>query len=398
MPAAQDGRAGAGPRRAVPELLHPGMRAGVEVAAEGRTEVVGVAGRVGDQVIAPVIEDPAVRIGEAVGDVARELAGVRLVAVDRAVPVADRTVEGFHVGPVENAVAQIDRAAGLQAHRVRLVVRVRGIEPVQHPLLPVGLAVAVGVAHEPEVGRLHQQHAVLVKLEAGRAIQAVEEGRDLRRLAGLRVEVDDQQLVEVRGGRRGLRIGRPRGDPQAALGVEVHLHRIDQFGKVLLGGDQLDLAAGSQLEVLDRLLAGKVGHLLVAVRRDQVDLRQVVVLHHQVAALGDRPDPEVAVGGLDVALRQLLAEDLRVGHALVSDPRAAAEDVVLIDGPVAVMPLGVLVDHRLADLADPRLVERRRLPAENRAELHRRELAVAFLRQVDAIDGERRARLGVEVP
>ena len=73
--AGEDRRAGARARRAIPELFHRGMRAGVEVAAHGRAEVVVIAGGVGDQVISPIVENPAVRIGEAVRRVAHEFAG-----------------------------------------------------------------------------------------------------------------------------------------------------------------------------------------------------------------------------------------------------------------------------------------------------------------------------------
>ena len=49
----------------------------INMAAERRAEVGVVAGGVGDEVVAPVIEDAPVRIGEAVGDVASRTCSVR---------------------------------------------------------------------------------------------------------------------------------------------------------------------------------------------------------------------------------------------------------------------------------------------------------------------------------
>jgi hypothetical protein len=192
MAAAEDAGARAGPRGAVPKLLHAGVFAGVEVAAHGGAIVVGVAGGVGDQVVAPVVEHPAVRIGEAIGRVAHEFSGFRFVAVDRAVDVADRAVEGFHAAAVEDSVTQIDRAAGLQTKRVGGVVGIRRIDAMQYALAEIRLAVAIRVAEEPEVGCLHHQHAIAIELEPGRAIEAIGEGGDFRGFAGRGVEVDDQ--------------------------------------------------------------------------------------------------------------------------------------------------------------------------------------------------------------
>src|SRR5947209_676917 len=81
MPAAQDVRAGARTRRALPKLLHLRMRTAVEVPAEGRGEVVRVAGGIGEDVGAPIIKHAPVRVREAVGHVAVEARGARLEAI-----------------------------------------------------------------------------------------------------------------------------------------------------------------------------------------------------------------------------------------------------------------------------------------------------------------------------
>ncbi len=100
--AREDGGARAGPRRAIPELLHAlVLLRVVDVPAEGRGEEVLVAGGIGDDVGAPVVEHPAVGVGEAVGDIALEALAHRLIAVDRAVGVAHRTGRGLDLGAHE---------------------------------------------------------------------------------------------------------------------------------------------------------------------------------------------------------------------------------------------------------------------------------------------------------
>ena len=81
------------------------LRRIIEASTEGRSVVGVVSGGIGDQVIAPVIEDSPVRVGEAVGDVGFEAASGWLEAEDRRVVVAKRTVRRFDLGAMENAVA-----------------------------------------------------------------------------------------------------------------------------------------------------------------------------------------------------------------------------------------------------------------------------------------------------
>ena len=348
--AAEDRGARAGAGRAIPELRVLGMGAFVQMTGEARAEVVGVAGGVGDDVVAPVVEDAAVRVGEAVGHVAGQLVGLGFEAVDGTVGVAQHAVEGLDLGAVEHAVGEVDGASRFIADGVRLVVRVGGVHAGEQAFLPVGLAVAVGVADVPDVGRLDEDDAVLVELEAGRAVEAVEEGRGLEDLAGLRVEIQDDELVEDLGGRGGLGVGRPAGDPEAALGVEVHLHRVDQLGDDRLVGDELDLHAFGGGEVLELVDAAEVGDRFLAVRGNGDLGLEVVVLHFDRLALGGGPDALVVVGGLEVAVGEFGAEHRGVVDAFVFDAGALAEDVELVDRAVAVVPLGALFVHLGADL------------------------------------------------
>ena len=389
MAAAENGGAGAGARRAVPELVHAGMAATVEVAAEGRAEVVRISGGIGDEVVAPVVKHASVRIGEAVGHVAHEFSSVRLVAVNGTIGIAHGAEVGFHIGAVEHAIAEINGSAGLEAHRVRLVVRVRGIEAVEHALLRIGLAVAIGIAQEPQIRRLHDEHTVFVKLESGRAIEAIGKHRGLDRLAGFGIEIEYDQFIEDLGRGCGFRIVRPCGDPKTALGVEVHLHRIDQIGEGFFGGDELDLAARREFQVLDRFFRIHVGHGVLAIRRGEVHGREIVVFDNVGFPLCGGPDELIAVRGFDIALREFFAENGGIGDALISDARTTAENVVLVHGAVAVVPFCVFFDDGCADFFELIALRGGWLLAENGAVLHGGEGLVAVFIQMDAVDGQR---------
>ena len=259
------------------------------------------------------------------------------------------------------------------------MVGVGGIQTVQNPLFGVGLAIAIGIAEEYQIRRLHDQHSVLVKLEAGGTIQAIGKGGAFHRLAGFGIEIEDQEFVEYLGGRHRLGIRRPGRDPQSALGIEVHLHRIDQFGEVFLRGDQFNPATIRVLDQLDGFVGIDIRHRIFAVRRCEVHRRQVVVGNGEIKTFGKRPNQLVAVFGFDIALRHFLAENFCVGHALVGDAGSISIDVELVDGAIAMVPFGVFQQDRLADFHH-RLVSRGGwLFAENRLELHRGEQFVTFL-------------------
>src|SRR6185436_19151946 len=98
------------------------MRTAVEMAAECRAKVVRIAGRVGDEIVAPIIENAPVRIREAVRHVPLEFRRARLETVDRAVHIAHGSVERLDIRAMENAVAEIHSATRLVADRVCLVM------------------------------------------------------------------------------------------------------------------------------------------------------------------------------------------------------------------------------------------------------------------------------------
>ena len=217
------------------------MLARIQPATERRAEVIRVACRIRDDVVAPTVEDAPVRIGEAVADVDFELPRARLEAIDRRVAVAHRAGRRLHLRAMEDAVAQINCAAGIMANRVGRVMRIRAVHAHQHALLPIRLAIAIRVAQEPQVRRLHQQQPILVKLEARRAIQVIDERRHLVRLAVAIRVLEDQNLVTHLARRRAFGIIPPRADPQPALRVPHHLHRVDQIRELLLIREEVHL-------------------------------------------------------------------------------------------------------------------------------------------------------------
>ena len=405
--AGEDGRARGRTRRAFPKLLvgAPRLRVRkVELGAQrGRKEVL-VVRAVGDDVGAPVVEDFAVRIGEAIGDVALEPPGARLPAIDGAVHIAHRPPRGLDLRAVKDAVAQVDRAAGFQGHRVGLVMGIRGVEAVEHALHELAFAVAIRVARKPQLRRLHDDHAVFGKLKAGRAIEVVEESRALGRLA-VRAEVEDEELVAVFAPRRALGVILPRGHPKPALRVPGHLHRTHEFGELHLARHQLHFHASRHAHQPDRLLGADVAVAAVGIRPGLVgfdlrDRRRVRVVDLHVAALGQRPHALLAGLGHVIAHRHFREEhgavvDLPVA-GLVADGRASAVDVVLIDRAVVAVPHRVFHPHRVAQLREHG-VRGRRIGGEKRLVDHGRECLVARDGEVDAVMRERGLRALVEL-
>ena len=71
---------------------------------------------------------------------------------------------------MENAITEIHRSAGFITNGIGLVVGVRRIQSVKEPFFGIGFAIAIGVTGKPNVRRLDENNAVLVKLESSRAV------------------------------------------------------------------------------------------------------------------------------------------------------------------------------------------------------------------------------------
>ena len=143
------------------------------------------------------------------------------------------------VGRVEDAVEAVEPAVGSPGERVGQLVRVVAAEAGDDDLALVGLAVAVGVLQEENVGRVGDPHAAVADGDARGNVQSVGEDGELVDLAVAVGVFQDLDAVAARPGRV-PRIFEALGDPDPAPLVERHGDRIDDVG---LGRDQLDVKA-----------------------------------------------------------------------------------------------------------------------------------------------------------
>ena len=250
----------------------------IEPGGEDTAPVGHGTGAVDDDVVAPVVEGVAVGVGKRVARVETDLASPRLVAEDGPVGHASWRPPGrLRLRVVEGALLKIESACRIEGEAVGGVVGVGGVEAADDPLLDVAAVVAVGVFEIEHVRPLGHDHAFPPELKAGWVVEVI--GKSLHAIgAAVAVGVfEDQQLVVHRLVGTPVRIGRPDGHPQPARGVEGHLHRVDQLGKLRFVGHQLHPHARVGGHLADRLVAGEEGMLaaceltgLVGLHVDQV--------------------------------------------------------------------------------------------------------------------------------
>ena len=84
---------------------------------------------------------------------------------------------------------------------------------------------------EEQIGPLGDQHPVTPKLETGWIVQVVGKLGAFVRFAVVVGVFQDQQTIVHLGGWLPVRIGWPGGNPETPLGIERHLHRINQLRK-----------------------------------------------------------------------------------------------------------------------------------------------------------------------
>ena len=226
-------------------------------------------------------------------------------------------------------------------------MRIGRVHAVQNTLAPIGLAIAVGIAREPDVRRLYDDHAIFIELESGRAIQVVQEVCAFVGLAIAICVLEDKQAVTLLAERFAFRIIRPGGDPKAALRIKGHLNGLGEFGKFFFGREEVHLATFGHLHVLDRFLAAEEDVRTVGIWTRFIAFhfdgrREIVVFHHEIAALRHRPNPFVAIGSHHIAHFHFAQERVTVHHAVELEMRTATIDVVAIDGAIAFKELFVL--------------------------------------------------------
>ncbi len=153
---------------------------------------------------------------------------------------------------------EVDVPAGTAAKRVQNVVRVFGAESGEHDPALVGLAVAVGVFHEQQLGGVGDVRSVAGRKDAGRYQQAVGEDGRLVGLAISRRVFENDDLVVRDLARLELRIDAARRDPQPASRIPV---RVNRFRNVGIGREQVDLEPFSDLELLQLLHRIGIGNV-----------------------------------------------------------------------------------------------------------------------------------------
>src|ERR1051326_1014979 len=167
-------------------------------------------------------------IGKTIGGVGFKFAGARLEAIDSSVIIANWPSSGLDLGAVEDAIAEKNGSARFVADGIGGMMRIGRGHAHQYALHPIAFAVAVGVANEPEIGRLHQEDAVFVKLETGRRIEVINEMRAFVGLASAFGVLEQDQAVADFAVGRAFRVVVPNGDPETAFGVPRHLDRFDR--------------------------------------------------------------------------------------------------------------------------------------------------------------------------
>ena len=128
--------------------------------------------------------------------------------------------------PVEPAVRAENEVVGP-------VVGVGGVEAVQDNLADVRHVIAIGVLEEDEVRAGGDEHAPVPELEA----EGVLDAGELRGAIGAAVPVvvvEDEQGIAHRLERLPHRVGGPDGGPEAAAGIDLQLHRVDERREAVL--------------------------------------------------------------------------------------------------------------------------------------------------------------------
>ena len=155
------------------------MLAGIiDVAGKGCGEIIGAAGGVGDEVLAPAIPDMAPRIGEAIGDVDVEFLRLGLITENAAFSSRLRAIRRLDLGVMEVPFIEVQVAARAPAEIVNRVMGVGTIESRENDLLEVGFACTLGILEEDDVRLLTDVGTAVAERDARRQMEAIgEDGR-----------------------------------------------------------------------------------------------------------------------------------------------------------------------------------------------------------------------------
>jgi len=194
-----------------------------------------------------------------------------------------------------------------------------------------------------------------------------------------------------------VRVGGRGGDPEAALGVERHLHRLLEVGELLFGGEERDLEAGQQLHLRDAGFAGEeLGRIAVLLAGREVGRHGgqhegpgVIDGEVGLLALGDVVDERVADRRHLAALVDLVRIVLRPEGIV-----ALAVGMDAVEDRVVRIPHVILHLHRAVHEGLVGLGGARRGAVESVGE-ELGDLAVTEVGRGEAVEGVGRLRLAV---
>ena len=230
---------GHGAHRLAQQLLH------AETAAAVWAHLISAAaGAIGSEVVAPVVEADAMRVGAVVG-MEGVLEGARVEPVHGAVAVLLILLPGrLHVAHVEHAALIVKVTAGAVHKGVCTVVGVGTVQAVEEALAHVGHVIAVSVLEKQDIRYAGHDHAAVPELKPGRVVHLGKSDGLVGFAVAVFVREDEQTIIHLLE-RLPLRVGGPNSSPEASLGVHRHLHGVCHFRKHLLTGKYVYLQAFS---------------------------------------------------------------------------------------------------------------------------------------------------------
>lgn len=233
-------------------------------------------GTVGGELLSPFVNAMAPGVHEA-SDPDFEFQGVGAETPDPAAIKMTRAPGGFDVRVDINRLIEVDISGGAVAEGVENVVSVLGAEAREDDFARVCDVVSVGVLHIKKFGGVGDIGAVSSGENSGGDEQAVgEDGGFIGAAVAVGV-LENDNFVIGDFARFELGIDAAGGDPQAASGVPV---RLDRFGDIGIGREELDLEAFSDTQLFELFLRVGIG-----------DVREI--------ALGERGRGKGVPGGGD---------------------------------------------------------------------------------------------------
>ncbi len=347
--AREDPGGGDGSNSFLEPLLVASSLAHIDVASGATGAIVG-------ELKPPAIEDIAVRVGSD-REVEFDFKGPRVEAMDSGLSRPVGAGWCFHVGDIEDASRPVQPAVGTDDECIGRVVCVGAGDALEHADLDIGLVVAVGVFEEPDFRSCGHQHASAPELETGHAVELIGEdnaavGDSVSVIIGQAENAVGAWLCGVP-----VRVGGPDRGEESSVGVDGHLHGVDQFGELFFRGEQVDFHPLGHGHAFGGLGPGQVRVSASIQRTDLVrlDFQQAgdVVVDDLVFATGGHgPDQFVAVGSHHVEDLHLALHHVGVGLSEPCESRAASEDVVAVDNSVPAEPVVALVEYRVAEPFD----------------------------------------------